>query len=74
MAAEYKSIARGLAEKQIVSKPLGNKLINVAGYRNRMVHFHSMVTEDELFDILQENLDDIGQFIIEIRRSIINVP
>ena len=71
MAAEYKSIARGLAEKQLVSTSMGNKLINMAGYRNRMVHFYSMVTEDELFDILQNNLDDIREFVIEIKRTIL---
>ena len=70
MAAEYKSIAKGLIEKKIVSTSLGNKLVNMAGYRNRMVHFYNMVTEDELYDVLQNNLDDIGEFVIEIKNAL----
>ena len=35
---EYKSIARGLVEKKIVSDDVKTKLMQMAGYRNRMVH------------------------------------
>jgi len=38
LATEYKSIARGLKQKGIVDKRLGNKLVQMAGYRNRLVH------------------------------------
>ncbi|MBF7081975.1 DUF86 domain-containing protein [Desulfallas sp. Bu1-1] len=71
MAGEYKSIAKGLASNNFVSDTLGEKLVQMAGYRNRMVHFYSMVTEKELYDILQDNLGDIEQFTMEIKQSVL---
>lgn len=71
MAGEYKSIAKGLVDNNFVSEALGEKLIQMAGYRNRMVHFYSMITEKELYGILQDNLGDIEQFVIEIKRNIL---
>ncbi|AGL02591.1 type VII toxin-antitoxin system HepT family RNase toxin [Desulfoscipio gibsoniae] len=71
MAGEYKSIAKGLASNNFVSNDLGKKLVQMAGYRNRMVHFYSMVTEKELYDILLDNLGDIEQFTIEIKQAIL---
>jgi len=70
MAGEYKSIAKGLASNNFVSDALGKKLVQMTGYRNRMVHFYSMVAEKELYDILQNNLDDIEQFAIEIKHAV----
>ncbi|WP_347488943.1 DUF86 domain-containing protein [Desulfoscipio sp. XC116] len=69
MAGEYKSIAKGLASNNFVSYDLGKKLVQMAGYRSRMVHFYSMVTEKELYDILLDNLGDIEQFSIEIKQA-----
>lgn len=40
MATEYKSIARGLGDKGIVSKEMSDTLIKMAGYRNRLVHLY----------------------------------
>lgn len=71
LAGEYKSIAKGLAGNKFVSDSLGKKLIQMAGYRNRMVHFYSMVTEKELYDILQDNLSYIEQFTMEIRWNVL---
>ena len=76
LAGEYKSIARGLQQKNIVSPGMGEKLIQMAGYRNRMVHFYSMVTDQELFSILHNDLGDIEAFILEIKTylSLIQKP
>ena len=71
MAGEYKSIAKGLASNNFVSNDLGKKLVQMAGYRNRMVQFYSMVTEKELYDILLDNLGDIEQFTLEIKQAIL---
>ncbi|MBO8138798.1 MAG: DUF86 domain-containing protein [Desulfotomaculum sp.] len=43
----------------------------MAGYRNRMVHFYSMVTEKELYNILQDKLSDIEQFTMEIKKTVL---
>lgn len=74
MAAEYKSIARGLAEKEIINQQLGLTLVEMAGYRNRLVHLYNQVTEEELYNIITNYLIDIETFVREIRDYLINLP
>ena len=68
---EYKSIARGLVEKKIVSDDVKTKLMQMAGYRNRMVHFYDEVTPEELYQIVHEDLKDIEKIIQEIKEYIL---
>ena len=63
---EYKSIAKGLGEKGIISKELSDILYSMAGYRNRMVHFYREVTPQELYQIVINNLSDFERFSKEI--------
>lgn len=67
---EYKDIARGLGESGVISKPLMNKIMEMAGYRNRIVHFYHEITNEELYEILQNDLKDIEQFVKEIGKFI----
>lgn len=62
MAAEYKAIARGLAQKGVIDHKLGQKLVEMAGYRNRLVH----VTDEELHNIITEDLEDIKNFVRQV--------
>lgn len=68
MAGEYKAIAKGLGEKGIVSEHLSQKLIQMAGYRNRLVHLYHNISEEELYDIVKEDLNDLKQFVISIEK------
>lgn len=34
----------------------------MAGYRNRMVHFYGEITEQEIYNIIQEELEDFRTF------------
>ncbi len=68
MATEYKAIARGLGERNVVSKDLSQKLIQMAGYRNRMVHMYHIIAEDELYNIITEDLNDIREFVVSIKK------
>lgn len=68
LAMEYKSIARGLAQQNIVPEDLGKKLIQMAGYRNRMVHLYHRVTEEELYEIISNDLDDLRLFAALIQQ------
>jgi len=70
MAMEYKSIARGLQEKNIVDKTLSEKLLKMAGYRNRMVHLYHQIPNEELFEIIQDNLSDLKDYIRQISNFI----
>ncbi|MEW6081704.1 MAG: DUF86 domain-containing protein [Bacillota bacterium] len=67
LAAEYKAIARGLMENKIVDDALGERLLKMAGYRNRMVHLYSEVTDEELYGILVNDLEDISRFVTQVR-------
>lgn len=67
LAGEYKTIATGLAQKNIVDKNLSEKLVEMAGYRNRLVHMYSHVTDEELYEIIAGNLKDIREFVKQLR-------
>lgn len=62
----YKSIAPQLRDFGVVSKGLAEKVVNLARYRNRLVHFYYRVSREELYEVLQKNLPDLEQFIKEI--------
>jgi len=70
----YKEIALSLGEKGIIPQDfVQDKLIKIAGYRNRLVHFYYEVKEQELYQILQNNLDDIEKFCSYIKQ-VLNEP
>ena len=66
LAKEYKSIALGLGEKKVVSGQLSATLIEMAGYRNRLVHLYHMVSNEELYLIIQNHLIDLIEFCRQI--------
>mgnify|MGYP000754857065 CR=1 FL=1 len=53
LAQEYKSIAKGLKDLAVVSPSLGEKLIAMAGYRNRLVHLYREVAPEEVYDVFR---------------------
>jgi uncharacterized protein YutE (UPF0331/DUF86 family) len=57
--AEYKEIAEGLTQNGVLSKEDSRILREMAGYRNRMVHFYHEIRERELYDICVSRLTDI---------------
>ena len=61
--SEYKEIARSLADSGVLDESHGNLLRQMAGYRNRLVHFYDEVSENELFEICQNRLGDIEMLI-----------
>jgi len=63
---EYKDIARGLGKSGVLSQTLIDKLVEMAGYRNRIVHFYHEITTEELYQILQTDLKDFKHFLEEI--------
>ncbi|MBN1273954.1 MAG: DUF86 domain-containing protein [Candidatus Aminicenantes bacterium] len=62
---EYKFIATELGQKGVLTKELSDVLYNMAGYRNRMVHFYKEVMPGELYRIVREHLKDIERFVKE---------
>ncbi len=66
MSLEYKAIAQGLKDNKIISSNLGEHLIKMAGYRNRLVHLYHQVSKEELYKIICDDLSDFKNFILEI--------
>jgi uncharacterized protein YutE (UPF0331/DUF86 family) len=63
---EYKVIAKELGGRGVITKELSGLLQEMAGYRNRMVHFYREVTPEELYEIVLNHLKDLDHFINEI--------
>lgn len=63
---EYKTVAKELGNRGIVTRELSEVLFTIAGYRNRMVHFYREVTPEELYHLVRDNLKDLERFTQEI--------
>jgi uncharacterized protein YutE (UPF0331/DUF86 family) len=61
--AEYGEVARQLGEVGVVEAPLAERLVLMARYHNRMVHFYDEITEEELYRILTRELGDLEAVI-----------
>jgi uncharacterized protein YutE (UPF0331/DUF86 family) len=72
-ATSYKEIPLLLGRNKIIPVSFAEKeLLQMAGYRNRMVHFYSEITEKELHKIIQDNLQDFEKFCSYINKLITN--
>jgi len=61
--SSYRDIPRLLEKHKIIPSDFaGNQLTKMAGYRNRMVHFYGEITEKEIHQIIQEELQDLQSF------------
>ncbi len=57
--AEYKEIANRLVETGVLPEDAGDLLRQMAGYRNRLVHFYNEVSHEELYALCTEQISDI---------------
>ena len=70
-ATSYKEIPLLLGKNKMVPLSFAEKeLLQMAGYRNRIVHFYSEITEKELYKIIHENLKDFKKFCGYINKLI----
>ena len=67
---QYKEIARAIGQEGVITADQSEKLILMAGYRNRLVHFYHEISDRELYAILINNLSDVEAFVKEIKRFI----
>jgi hypothetical protein len=44
------------------------KLEKMAGYRNRLVHYYKEISNEEIYEILQNDLGDLEKFLKEIEK------
>jgi uncharacterized protein YutE (UPF0331/DUF86 family) len=72
--SSYEDIPRLLERHKIVPNEFAtNPLTKMAGYRNRMVHFYGEITEQEIYNIIQEELQDFYAFCSYIN-EIVRAP
>lgn len=72
-ASEYKEIARKLGEYRIVDKNFADTALqNMAGYRNRIVHFYADITAEEIYKIINENLENFDAFLRGVKNVLEN--
>lgn len=68
-ATQYKEIALKLGEFNVVPKEFAEKkLILMAKYRNRLVHFYAQIGAEELYNILRKDLGDFEIFLRSIKQ------
>lgn len=65
---EYKDIPLQLREVGVLGEREAGLLRDMAGYRNRLVHFYSEVTPQELFYIRSSRLTDIEDVLSGLLR------
>ena len=64
----YKAIALALGRHKVVPETFAQgALADMAGYRNRLVHFYDEVTPEELHKIIQHQLQDVEEFARALR-------
>ena len=72
-ATQYKEIATQLGVFNVIDKKFANtRLVEMAKYRNRLVHFYAEITEKEIYDILRNNLKDFDIFLKAIKNLLAN--
>jgi uncharacterized protein YutE (UPF0331/DUF86 family) len=59
-----------LHAEKIISKELEEKMIKMTGFRNRIAHDYGDIDHLVLYDILQNHLQDIEDFLAEISNKI----
>jgi uncharacterized protein YutE (UPF0331/DUF86 family) len=59
---EYAECFILLADEEIISCDLSEKLKKMARFRNMLVHMYWKIEYEVVFDILQDSLDDLRQF------------
>ena len=58
-ALEYKQVAVALRQAGVLDEQNGAVLLEMAGYRNRLVHFYDEVGAAELYEICAHRLEDV---------------
>lgn len=71
---EYKEIPRELHREGVLGPTDTSRMHELAGYRNRMVHFYDEVTADELYHICHDQLGDVERILAAILKWINSNP
>ncbi len=67
----YSDCFKILQANNIISNQLAQKLINMAKFRNLLVHLYWDINDKKIYEILQSELDDFKEFIKQISTAIL---
>jgi len=56
-----------LEENKIISRELSDNLVKMTGFRNIVAHDYEKINYDIVFDVLNNRLDDIKEFISAVK-------
>jgi len=70
-AETYAGMFERLAEENIISSGLKDKLANMAKFRNLLVHRYGDVDEQRVWEMIQHDLADVESYVQEIERYIL---
>lgn len=62
----YSYIPVILARAEIISKDLEERMIKMAGFRNRLVHEYASLKPERIYKIVHEDIDDLVEFARQI--------
>jgi len=71
---EYKEIPRELHREGVLHSTDARLMRELAGYRNRMVHFYDEVTTEEIYHICHDQLSDVERILAVILKWINSNP
>jgi len=66
----YAEAFRILQEEKLISPALSEKMVQVAKFRNVIAHDYKKIDYKIIYDVLQDGLKDIEQFIGEIKKAL----
>jgi len=64
----YSDCFKILRDNEIISKVLSEELINMAKFRNLLVHLYWKVDDEKVYELLRTKLGDIDRFIEQISK------
>jgi uncharacterized protein YutE (UPF0331/DUF86 family) len=73
-ASEYKGIPHHLHEVGILTEEEAYILREMAGYRNRLVHFYDQVSTEELYTICTQQIEDVSRLAYRLRDWVASHP
>ncbi len=65
-AETYSEMFTRLSENEVIGNELKDRLQNMAGFRNLLVHRYGEIDDERMWRILSERLDDISKFVENI--------
>ena len=70
----YTDTFKVLEEHQVFDKDFGQRLTEMAKFRNRLVHFYFAIDDNLRYEILQEGPKDLGKFLEDLTQFIKKSP